>query len=224
MRNITKLFGLAAIAAASALPMKGTAEPIVDVSFAQAGANSEAYFNVTNPDATYDSGSFKFEDALMPVAQAVKDNNVDYVNSSLDEIMDEWNISIQPNEVYGGWSATRNGSNLDLTNNGGFPGFDYTEWLKTSDNSAQDEFDFSVNFGGQLDFDGNGNYAGIEQLAKLDSKLLEGFTGKLDELNTYSTDINQVGVVPEPATIAMLGLGGLITSIVRRIKNNYGHY
>jgi len=196
------------------------ANPIVDSSFYQAGENSAVTFNITNPDATYDSGLFKFEDILMPVAQAVKDNNSAYTSSSLDDIMNEWNVSIQPNEVYEGWSTTRNGSNLDLTHIDGIPNLSYTEWLAS--NSLQDEFDFTVNFGSQLDFDTSGTYEGIEQLAKLDSKVLEGFTGiSQSGLSTYSTDVNQVGVVPEPLTIGLLGLGGLAALGARRLSD-YG--
>jgi hypothetical protein len=98
----------------SLLTVAANASPVVDISLAQAGANSEAYFIITNPDATYDCGVFKFDDVLTPVAQAVKDNNAAYSGSSLADIMNEWTISIQPNEVYGGWSATRNGGWLDL--------------------------------------------------------------------------------------------------------------
>jgi hypothetical protein len=94
--------------------------------------------------------------------------------------------------------------------------FGYTEWLKTSVNPAQDEFTFNVNFFGQLDFDNSGTYEGIEHLAKLDSKVLEGFAGKNSVGAGYSTDVNQIGVVPEPATLTMLGLAGLLIAAKRR--------
>lgn len=189
-----------------------SAAPVVDISFYQAGINSAANFNITNPDATYDSGVFKFDNILIPVAQAVKDSNSAYLESSLADIMSEWTVSIQPNEVYNKWSATRNGATLDLTHSG----LGYDEWLKTSDNPNQDEFDFTVNFGSQLDFDNSGTYEGIEQLAKLDSKISTGFTGTYDSLNQYSTDVNQIGVVPEPATMTMLSLAGLLIAAKRR--------
>ena len=192
------------------------AAPVVVSSFYQAGINSAVTFNITNPDATYDSGVFRFDDILTPVAQAVKDNNSAYSGISLADIMSEWTVGVEPNEVYSGWSATRNGPDLDMTNNGGFPNLDYAEWLKTSVNPNQDEFAFTVNFFGQLDFDNSGTYEGIEQLTKLDSKVSEGFTGTYDSLNKYSTDVNQIGVVPEPATMTMLGLAGLLIAAKRR--------
>ena len=190
------------------------AAPVVDTDFYQAGNNSAVTFNITNPDATYNSGVFKFDDILMPVAQAVKDNNAAYSGNSLTEIMSEWTIGIEPEEVYLGWSADRNGSNLDLTNDGGR---NMDEWLKTSVDPAQDEFAFTVYFFGQLDFDNSGTYEGIEQLVQLDSTVTDGFTGVSQSgLTTYSTDVNQVGVVPEPATMTMLGLAGLLIAAKRR--------
>ncbi len=214
--NLKEIVMGASMLAASALPMKASANPIVNPSFYQAGINSAVNFNITNPDATYDSGLFKFEDVLMPVAQAVKENNSAYVNKTVDQIMGEWGVSIQPNEVYNGWTAPLSNGNLDLTH----APFGYTEWLAS--NPLQDEFDFTVNFGNQLDFNNSGTYEGIERLAQLDSKVLEGFAGRSEDgYSTWSADVNQVGVVPEPMTIGLLGLGGLAALGARRLSE-YG--
>ena len=153
----------ASLLAACALPLKGSAAPIVDISFSQKDGASGAYVAITNPDFTYDSATVQFDGIFNPVAQYVKDNNSNYSAMSLDDIKGLWGVAVSADgEVYTKWSANLDGGVLDLTHSG----LGYDQWLSTSEDSTQDRLRFDVNFFDQLDINHNGQFdSAFEQLA-----------------------------------------------------------
>ena len=192
------------------------AAPVFDVTFGQAGGNSEVYFKARNADAgvTYDSAELKYDELLTAVAQAVKDNNPNYATNSLAEIMGGWAYGVSPGEVSDGWTASLTDGVLDFSHGQ----FGVDTWLNTTDNPNQDELSFSVNFFTQLDFNHNGQYdANLEQLAQSDSSVADAFIGSAgDGLNFFKTDTNAIQVIPEPGVLSLMGVVGAGLMAARR--------
>lgn len=205
--NLKEISTGAALLTAAATPMEADADPVVNVTFGQAGGNSEAYFNIRNNDAgvTYDSGELKFDELLTGVAQAVKDNNSDYTTMSLDDIKGEWAYGVSLGEV-DGWQSNLDSGVLNLTH----PDEGYIPWLSSEQfNGDYDELPFTVNFFDQLDFNHNGQYdANFEQLAQMGPLVENAFTGYNNIGQGISTDANALNVIPEPTAISLiLGAG-----------------
>ncbi len=220
--NLKEFVTGVALLTAAATPMMADASVIRDVEAFQAAGHSDATFYLQNNDngVTYDSAELKFDELLTPIAQAVKDRNSDYANTSLSEIMAEWTFGIQEaGSVNNGWSAALNGSVLDLSHLEGREGDDYTVW---SDLLNQNEAALTVDFKDQLDFNHNGSYDSLTEKLTWDGPLVtDAFKGIHDSLNTYSSDANALNVVPEPVTLGLMGLGGLLAIAARRL-GDYG--
>ena len=221
--NLQEIVTGVALLTAAATPMMADASSVRDVEAFQAAGQSDATFYLQNNDngVTYDSAELKFDELLTPIAQAVKDRNSDYANASLSEIMAEWTFGLNSSagDVYTGWSAALNGSVLDLSHNGGDPGLDYTVW---SDLLNQNEAALTVDFKDQLDFNHNGSYDSLTEKLTWDGPLVtDAFTGIVDIDNKYSSDAKAVNVIPEPVTLGLMGLGGLLAIAARRL-GDYG--
>jgi hypothetical protein len=213
--NLKEIVTGAALLTAAATPMDSKASLISDVEPFQAAGQSDATLYLQNNDngVTYETAQLKFDELLTPVAQAVKANNSDYVNKTVDEIMSEWAFGIQEaGSVYTGWNAVRNGPVLDISHsNFGSP--DIWSYL-----SNQNEASLTVDFGNQLDFNHNGSYDALTEKLTWDGPLVtDAFTGIVDMDNTYSSDANALNVIPEPMSIGLIGVGGLLALAGRRL-------
>ncbi len=220
--NLKEFVTGVALLTAAATPMMADASSVRDVEAFQAAGQSDATFYLQNNDngVTYDSAELKFDELLTPIAQAVKDRNSDYANASLSEIMAEWTFGIQEaGSVNNGWSAALNGSVLDLSHLEGREGDDYTVW---SDLLNQNEAALTVDFKDQLDFNHNGSYDSLTEKLTWDGPLVtDAFTGYDAIGNDFSSDANAVNVIPEPVTLGLMGLGGLLAIAARRL-GDYG--
>jgi hypothetical protein len=209
---------------AAAVPMKADASLIRDVTFNQAGGDSIAnlYLQNNNNGVTYDSAELKYDSLLIGIARSVKDNNSDYASMSLADIMSEWDVRIRgppTGEVYG-WQNTLDAEGiLNMTH----PDEGYIPWISSEQFSgAYDEMAISVNFFGQLDFNHNGTYDALTEKLTWDGpNVTDAFTGYDGGGLDYSSDANALNVVPEPVTVGLMGLGGLLALAARRLSD-YG--
>ena len=217
------LMGSLAMLASYAVPMKADASLIRDVEFNQNGGGSLATLYLQNNDSgvTYDSAELKFDELLDGVAESVKANNSLYTSKTLDEIKSEWNFGLDPSagDIYTGWSTALNGSVLNFTNIGGIPNLTYDTWTDLLNNN---EAALTVDFKDQLDFNHNGQYdSALEQLSWTGVNVEDAFTGYDGGGLDYSSDANALNIVPEPVTIGLMGLGGVLALAARRL-GDYG--
>jgi len=210
----------AALVVAMALPMTGESSLIRDVEFNQNGGGSLATFYLQNNDngVTYDSAQLKFDELLDGVAESVKANNSLYTSKTLDEIKGEWNFGLDPSagDIYTGWNTALNGSVLDFTNEGGKTLDIWSDLLNNN------EAALTVDFKDQLDFNHNGSYDSLTEKLTWDGpNVTDAFKGYNSGGAGFSSDANALSVVPEPVTVGLMGLGGLLTLAARRL-GDYG--
>jgi hypothetical protein len=166
----------------------------------------ETYLNDDN-GAVYNSWQANSVTELVNAVYALPHNQSTY--SSAKEMFD---TAVGKNfgplsEIEDGWNVAHDGSAVVVKNNGGFPGFDYDEWVSTNANASRDS--------ASVEFDFSNVLAGYE-ITKAPAVSAEMGVGKENAFTSYSAPGNKYNV-PEPATTALLAVGGVL--LLRRRKD-----
>ena len=168
-------------------------------------------FTFINDDigATYNSATLDLAAAIGPVVDAIVLHNPAFATSAEVYGGMSFNISNAGN-VSSGWSSSINPTTglLSLTNNGIEPNETYTVW------SHPREMTGTLNLGNMLDFNGNGIIDPNETLAPIGTAT-NAFNAQEGPF-FYSADVPQLGVIPEPGSVALAGLAALALALRRR--------
>jgi hypothetical protein len=110
-------------------------------------------FDMTNDDngAIYDSAEVMMFNSLVDQVYNLEHNKSRFNTKEdmLNDSQNPWSFDIvhpdNGGEVYSGWEKDcGDWSCIDIYNNGGWPGWDYTQWLSTSQNPSQDMMAITV--------------------------------------------------------------------------------
>jgi hypothetical protein len=212
------LKGLAPLVAALALVAPQKAESAVVVSdIFQAGnnvdlTNTSINYSFLNNDtgATYNSATLDLLPILGVVVDKIVLNNPNY--SSAAQVYGGMGFGVTPTgNVNTGWTNINLDTNtgmLSINNNK----FSYDTWTSASN---QNTMTGTLNLGNMLDFNGNGIIDANEQLY-FNGLANNAFTGTLDVNNSWSADVNKIGVIPEPSSALLVGLGAGALALSRR--------
>jgi hypothetical protein len=216
--GLPMLKGLAPLVAALALVAPQKAESAVVVSdIFQAGnnvdlTNTSINYSFLNNDtgATYNSATLDLSAILGTVVDKIVLNNPNY--NSASQVYGGMVFDVTPTgNVYTGWTNINLDTNtgmLSINNNK----FSYDTWTSASN---QNTMTGTLNLGNMLDFNGNGIIDANEQLY-FNGLANNAFTGTLDVNNSWSADVNKIGVIPEPSSALLVGLGAGALALSRR--------
>ena len=132
------------------------------------------------------------------------------INGTESEILSGWNTSIRADGTVD-WSHAE----------GGLPGIDYVEFLSTNVDPSQDMGVTTFGIAWQYadwNKDGVFNAADGDGIVISSTDSYDAFKGVVDIDNQYGVQANfaPTAAVPEPATMTMLGLAGLLIAAKRR--------
>jgi hypothetical protein len=211
--GLPMLKGLAPLVAALALVAPQKAESAVVVSdLYQFGNLAGVDYTITNNDtgATYNSATLDLLPILGVVVDKIVLNNPNYSSSSQVYGDMTFNITSSGN-VHSGWSSSLDTNTGMLSINHG--PFGYTTWTSASN---QNTMTGTLNLGNMLDFNGNGIIDANEQLY-FNGLANNAFTSYSETgLTQWSADVNKIGVVPEPSSALLVGLGAGALALSRR--------
>ena len=169
--------------------------------------------------AIYDSATLTLLSPLAAALYALPANQLAY--ATIQELVAEWNINIQPppsGNVYSGWNRTVNADgSVDLTNNGFF----WDQWRDNTNYPNQSTMALTVQIPlSQLELDGVPGYHPLNDARiELNSNqnVQNAFVASAgDGLNYWQADGFTYQVVPEPSTLLLVGVGVLAASLGRK--------
>jgi hypothetical protein len=217
--GLPMLKGLAPLVAALALVAPQKAESAVVVSdIFQAGnnvdlTNTSINYSFLNNDtgATYNSATLDLLPILGVVVDKIVLNNPNY--SSAAQVYGGMGFGVTPTgNVNTGWTNINLDTNtgmLSINHNGGDPNDDYDAW--TSSNTMTG----TLNLGNMLDFNGNGIIDANEQLY-FNGLANNAFNAKTTGGFDIYSNVDKIGVVPEPSSALLVGLGAGALALSRR--------
>lgn len=182
-----------------------------------------------NIGSTYDSGlSQHFSILDDQLYSLIPGNQITY--ASPDDLVANWGgISIRapPGEVKKGWNGSFNSDgSLDLTNVGGFEGFDYDSWTQTDSNSDYMFFEKAISKD-LLELDGIAGYDPNTDativLSGAGNTIPDAFTAYEGSIGQYQTEGQYFQVqVPEVSSSALLmgGLAAIVAGFRRRLARS----
>jgi hypothetical protein len=213
--GLPMLKGLAPLVAALALVAPQKAESAVIVSdISQFGSSAIVGYTLTNNDigATYNSATLDLSAILGTVVDKIVLNNPNY--DSAAEVYSSPNMTFNitsSGNVHSGWSSSLDTNTGMLSINHAPPPFGYTTWTSASN---QNTMTGTLNLGNMLDFNGNGIIDANEQLY-FNGLANNAFTAQ-EGVFFYNSDVDKIGVIPEPSSGLLVGLGLTALALSRR--------
>ena len=191
-------------------PCAAQAATVMQSIFQDSG-ESAINFTFINDDigATYNSATLDLAAALGPVVDAIVLHNPTFATSA--DVYANMDLNITPTgDVSGGWSANINTTTglVSITNNG----FSYDFWTSATN---QNTLTATLNLRNMLDFNGNGIIDPNETLAPIGTAT-NAFNAKFGATGNIFADVAQLGVIPEPGSVAVAGLAALALALRRR--------
>ena len=210
-RFATGTKGLVSVLGAGALlaPVDKAESATVLTGINQFGSSANIGYAFINDDdgATYNSATLDLSAVLGSVVDAIVANNPNYSTNA--QVYGAMGFGItNTGDVSGGWSGTINPTNgiLSIENNG----FAYTVWSHPRTMTG------TLNLGNMLDYNGNGIIDPNETLAFMGIANNAFNAYSETGLTNWNTDAQRIGVIPEPSTALLGGLGALGLAMRRK--------
>jgi hypothetical protein len=186
---------------------------------------------IYNNDAgtIYDSLSVNANSTLGNVANSIIQNNSTYSTYSASQVFNNWAYQIlgtPSSQVCDGWNnPVSDGNNINVNHINGDIGIDYAGWYAAQNNPNQNMMTLRIGVPqSMLDYNHNGQLDANERIGVTGTIAPNAIIATDTDGSHWGGDAYQYGVVPEPGSCALLGLGLIVTALYKKVSKKFSKF